>query len=284
MSNYLNDESNNDYQLINEISELLKIYKKNNKRVDRNFVDRVMNIALINDSLNINSKILFDSGNFCGYYGVVDKGLYLNYQHLQSSKKYYKNARLKDGNLFEYYEFIISILHEMTHAKQYDIIDSNVQCEASNLYKYSDEFLKNNLDLYISNHDTVPYERYANIRSNYLAVEILKRIYNLEELWFFQWELLYYLLYNYDNKGLYPLRKFNELVENYSLPRFDHLIPKIDISDDNLYERLNIGLPITKEEYNYLIEIRSNYLCSKEKSKNSNFDLTTELVKNRIKK
>lgn len=284
MSNYLNDKSNNDYQLINDISKVLRDYKNKNKRVDRNFADKVLNILLMNDNLNVN-RIKFVSVCYGvhGNYDYIDKIIRINFQSLQKDRKYYKYIKSKDGNLYEYYVFLFVILHEFTHAKQYKIISQGTKYEVGAMYRYSDVFLKEHYDLYYLNHNIVPYERFANIRSYYLTIEILKKVYNIKELWYFQYTFLHELLYNYDGKGLYPLKKFNELVENNSLPRFSHLIPNIDICEDNLYERLNIGLPITEREYNYLKEIGINYFTNKENCKDVNFDLSTALIKKRIK-
>ena len=282
MSNYLNDKSNNDYQLIRDISQLLRNYKNKNKRVDRKFVDKVLDVLLMNDSLTVNrTKFVSDCDG--GYYDYTDKTIGINFQSLQENRKNYKYIKSKDGNLYEYYVFLIVILHEFTHAKQYKIIEQGTKYAVSAIYRYSDNFLRNNTDLYNLNHDTVPYERFANIRSFYLTIEILKRVYSIKELWHFQYAFLYDLLYNYDDEGLFPLKKFNELVESNSLPKFSHLIPNINVCEDNLYEKLNIGLPITEEDFNYLKGIRTNYFAHKENCIDVNFDLSAALVKRKSK-
>ena len=70
-SNYLNDKSNNDYQLIKEISEVLRDYKNKNKSIDRKFVDKVLNILLINNNIEVN-KTKFVSNGY-GSYDFVNK-------------------------------------------------------------------------------------------------------------------------------------------------------------------------------------------------------------------
>lgn len=278
-SNYLNDKSNNDYQLIKEISEVIRDYKNKNKRVDRKFVDKVLNILLINNNIEVN-KTKFVSNGY-GSYDFVNKTIEINFQAVQSTKKEYKFLKLKDSNLYEYYLILHIILHEFTHAKQYEIINEGTKCEVSNIYRYCDDFLQNNYDLYNLHHDTVPYERFSDIRADYLTLEILKRVYDIKELWYFQYITLYNLLYNYNEKELYPLKKFSDLIESNCLPQFNHLIPDINIREDNLYERLNIGLPITEEEYNYLIEIEDYYLSNDNNDKS--FNLSTALMKKKRK-
>lgn len=281
MSNYLNDKSNNDYQLIHDISEVLRDYKNKNKRVDRKFVDKVVNILLMNDNIDVN-RTEFVPNRFA-YYDIMDKTICINFQRAQGNRKYYKQIKSKDGNLFEYYVFLSIILHEFTHAKQYAIIDQGTKYEVSDIYRYSDYFLQEYNPLYNLNHDTIPYERYANIRSHYLTIEISKRLYNIKKLWYFQCMFLSELLYDYDEEGIYPLKKFNDLIESNTSDSFNNLIPNIDIQEDNLYERLNIGLPITEKEFTFLKEIEMNYFTTKENCKDLNFDLFTALTKKRIK-
>jgi len=281
MSNYLNDKSNNDYQLIHDISEVLRDYKNKNKRVDRKFVDKVVNILLMNDNIDVN-RTEFVPNRFA-YYDIMDKTICINFQRAQRNRKYYKQIKSKDGNLFEYYVFLAIILHEFTHAKQYAIIDQGTKYEVGDIYRYSDYFLQEYNPLYNLNHDTIPYERYANIRSHYLTIEISKRLYNIKKLWYFQCMFLSELLYDYDEEGIYPLKKFNDLIESNTSDSFNHLIPNIDIQEDNLYERLNIGLPITEKEFTFLKEIEMNYFTTKENCKDLNFDLFTALTKKRIK-
>ncbi len=281
MSNYLNDKSNNDYQLIHDISEVLRDYKNKNKRVDRKFVDKVVNILLINDDIDVNRTEFVSDGYGC--YEFWDKRICINFQRVQRERKYYKQIKSKDGNLFEYFAYLSIILHEFTHAKQYAIIDQGTKYEVGNIYRYSDYFLHKDYNLYLLNHDTIPYERFANLRSDYLTIEALKRVYNIKELWHFQYIFLKELLYDYNKKELYPLKKFNDLVESNSLDNFSSLIPDIDIREDNLYERLNIGLPITEKEFNHLKEIEMNYFTTKKNCQDLNFDLFSALTKKRIK-
>lgn len=128
-------------------------------------------------------------------------------------------------------------------------------------------------------HDSFPTERYAEIRSNYLTFEILKRVYDIKELWYFQYVLFRKLIDNYDDNGIYPLEYFDEIVKVNLMPEFNHLIPDVEPSDASLYERLIIGLPITDKEVEYLKGISDDYFISRENCKDLEFDLSTTLVK-----
>ena len=49
----LMDSSKNDYQLVTELSKIVRSYKNKNKPVDRNFVDSVLLSCIKNDVVDV---------------------------------------------------------------------------------------------------------------------------------------------------------------------------------------------------------------------------------------
>ena len=49
----LMDKSKNDYQLVTELSKIVRSYKDKNKPVDRKFVNKVVDVCLINSEINL---------------------------------------------------------------------------------------------------------------------------------------------------------------------------------------------------------------------------------------
>ena len=54
----LMDKSKNDYQLVTELSKIVRSYKDKNKPVDRKFVNKVVDVCLINSEINLKNGVI----------------------------------------------------------------------------------------------------------------------------------------------------------------------------------------------------------------------------------
>ena len=59
----LMDKSKNDYQLVTELSKIVRSYKNKNKPVDRNFVDSVLLSCIKNDVVDVKNGIKSSDDN-----------------------------------------------------------------------------------------------------------------------------------------------------------------------------------------------------------------------------
>ena len=59
----LMDKSKNDYQLVTELSKIVRSYKDKNKPVDRNFVDSVLLSCIKNDVVDVKNGIKSSDDN-----------------------------------------------------------------------------------------------------------------------------------------------------------------------------------------------------------------------------
>ena len=54
----LMDSSKNDYQLVTELSKIVRSYKDKNKPVDKDFVYKVANVCLINNEVDLKNGLI----------------------------------------------------------------------------------------------------------------------------------------------------------------------------------------------------------------------------------
>ena len=247
------DKSNNDYQLVNDISKIVRSYKDKNKPVDMDFAKKVYNCCLENDNVNY-CEIKSDSDDLS--YGYFDSdAIYLNYSMFDYYFDELKDAErfnnLGDHNMIKYHFLISTILHEFTHAKQYYIaFNNNINMMAS-IYQFCFEVNIFNPSFYQFYYDYIPIERYANIRSYFLANKVMEKVYGDKSLLLFKTIFLTHLIKDYEI-NYSPLGTFNDICNNYGYTEFSEYMPNYNITDDNLWERLCCGVEIKPEEYIYL--------------------------------
>lgn len=250
----LMDSSNNDYQLVNELSKLVRSYYVKNKPVDRNYAEEVISILLRNDCIELDGKGVYAT-DIEGIIGSFHNNkIYYNYS---KSKIYYdelKYSLVGDSKEFDYYFTLLSLVHEFTHAKQDSLmfLDNSV----SRIYKFCYYICEYRYDLYCHYYDKVPVERYAEIRGCYIAYLVMDRL-GFNNL-YYKMELVDCLIGDYFPNNESPLESFADICDLCGFDEFRDYIPEYDINKDSLWDRLFLGVAITYDEFYYLYDVLSN--------------------------
>ena len=61
-------------------------------------------------------------------------------------------------------------------------------------------------------------------------------------------------LFNYDY-DMYPLKRFGDACKQFGYDYFERLIPDVELTHENFFERVWCGYKITEDEYNHLIDL-----------------------------
>lgn len=247
----LMDSSKNDYQLITELSKIVRSYKDKNKPVDRNFVYSVLLSCIDNDVVDIKDGIKTLDGKDA--FGTFDiDSIFINYSLFDGYFKDLKDAdrfnNLGDHNMINYHLMISTIIHEYTHAKQYYLSLNKFDAVFPKIYNFCFDVIINNPSFYQYYYDFFPLERYANIRSYYLSYKIMERVYGNKSPMLFRILFMNYLLKEY-NIDFSPLGEFGYICEQYGYKEFYKLMPRYEILDYNLWDRVIAGVDITLDEY-----------------------------------
>lgn len=252
--NYLlNDESNNDKLLIKELSIYIKNHRDNNNKINRNFIKNIVSIILNNSEIQIDEIIIDDTCN--NVLGTCGSGiLYLNMTNIINFSKDINrayNLKIGDNRLLVYYELLFIIFHELTHARQEYLMNNNY----NKMYNSSYELLQDNYDQYMENHDNILIERYANLRGVILSYKILSYIYSKKEINQLRKMIILYLYTGYkkDENGniVAIIDYFNNIINENNLTKIND-----DFSEyKSFYNRLYLGLPITKKEFKNIINL-----------------------------
>jgi hypothetical protein len=262
INSVLNDESNNDKELIKELSVYVKNHRDKKMPINKKFFKDVINICLKNSEIAFDEIEFNDSKDSLAEW-AEDKRLGFNVTSILNSAKDSKRDWLSNaGNnrLFAYYIVLETIIHELTHARQYYVEET----EGNNIYSSCLNFIYENYGIYWTHHDDILIERYADLRGSKIAYQVLSYIYpekQIRELRDIQIECLLDGYKIVHDGYLIPLIKENEIysdseiisaLDNYNGLMEDCSLPKvnIDITDDmTLYDRLYLGLPISASEY-----------------------------------
>ena len=264
----LNDESNNDKELIRELSVYVKNHRDKGLPINRKFVKDVTDIVLRNSEINCENIIFSDVQSHIAAwwpdYNVADFNVT---EILSWPKRIKKNLKSKTGDnkVFEYYEIIATIIHELTHARQHYISKfGNV------VYNPFFELTEEMYETYSIYHDETLNERYANLREKVISYQVLSYIYPYKYIEALRYDLLYYLLYGYkiDNDGEIELAVKTKTIDDNSvmisaIENYNSILEACSIEgvnikpteDMTLYDRLYLGLPITTEEYRELAKL-----------------------------
>ena len=79
------NKSKNDYQLVTELSKIVRSYKNKNKPVDRNFVDSVLLSCIKNDVVDVKNGIKSsDDNDVFGYFDI--DSIFINYSFVFYNK------------------------------------------------------------------------------------------------------------------------------------------------------------------------------------------------------
>ena len=265
----LDDESNNDKELIRELSVYVKNHRDKGLPINKKFVEDVASIILRNSEIDC-EEIIFNNDNsrlaaWWQQYKVVEFNLTEILNSSKDLKKIWLKSKTGDNKIFAYYETIGSIIHELTHARQDYIID-----EKKNIYGSGKEFVSTNYGTYHQHHDEALNERYANLREKVITYQVLSYIYPTKEINQLRYEILYYLLYGYkiDNidevvnalnaEHIHDYSEVISAIDNYNSVLDSVKIDKVNLEpteEMTLYDRLYLGLPITLEEYINIMDL-----------------------------
>ena len=263
----LNDESQNDKQLIKELSVYIKNHRDKGLPINKKFFMDIINITLRNSEVDFND-IYFDDNNEYDSEAVWSSStltfdyfitIILNYA-VYYKKNWFAPQGLKgDKRAIVYFESISTIIHEITHARQ----DYVMEHFNNNIYDSCNSLINDYFDDYLKHYDTILIERYANLRGYVMAYKVLAYIYPLKYITPFRKIILALLKegYKINNQGniksissnieihedtiiISPLDSYNQVMKEISC---DNITVE---SNDNmtLYDKLYLGLPISKEE------------------------------------
>lgn len=258
----LMDSSKNDYQLVTELSKIVRSYKDKNKPVDRKFVNKVVDVCLINSEINLkngviiagNSKILENDFNSC----YVDDTIIYSSLSLKNFyemlDKFGSAYNFGDRYMLSYYSVMCTLIHEISHARQDYIVKNYPYFFAGMIYSYSNNVFENEQEFYDIYYDCFPEERNAFLRGNYIANMVIKHIYGDKLSLFFKELFFEELLINYDY-DMYPLKRFGDACKQFGYDYFDRLISDVELTHENFFERVWCGYKITEDEYNHLIDL-----------------------------
>lgn len=245
-----------DRRFIYDVSKVVKRYKDNNKRADVSFIREISGIfAGYNDvSLNYVGAIPGYFKDAGGYYECFNE-LYVNFDCLFSEAKDIQKGIIgghsfNAGDNAKFYNFVVfvTIIHELSHAKQDYIIKNNKGLNAD-VYRFCSNLVEDNIEFYNLYHDLFPFERYANLYSLKIASEVFDYVYKNRNNLVFNLDYLYMLIQDYIDSVDGPLYRFQSLCELFKCEDFGFLFSRVDNSNLQLYDRLFLGLPISDEEY-----------------------------------
>ena len=270
INNILNDESPNDKELIKELYIYIKNHINKKKPINKQLVIDLTDIVSRNSEIYFGKAEFVNRTQFSAYWNNNNEKMIINMTLTLSFAKKVKNKSLNskvgDNNIFMYYYILTTIIHELTHARQYYLSKN----ENNNIYNSCQELIKEKYDVYVKNHFEIPTERYANLRAQTLTYEVLSYIYPIRKIQEFRRLIYIYLLIGYKvkrNEKLVELVYEKELpkefeiisaIDYYNRVMEENSLPKVNIitpNDITLYERLYLGLPISAKEYHQLDDL-----------------------------
>ena len=239
------DSSKNDYQLVTELSKIVRSYKDKNKPVDRKFVNKVADVCLINSEINLKNGVIIagNSKEIENDYESCYGDDMITYSQL-SLRNFYKKIdnfgsayNFGNHNMLSYYSVICTLIHEISHARQNYIANNYPYSFAGMIYSYCSNVFESEPLFYDIYYDCFPEERNAFLRGNYIANMVIKHVYGD---------------YDYD---MYPLKRFGDACKQFGYDYFDRLIPDVELTHENFFERVWCGYKVTEDEFNHLIDL-----------------------------
>ena len=238
----------------------IKIYnllqKYSFRPCDTNYMKDIISYSISNDQLeNYIKEFKIDNVNDATGIGQYDWNKKILTIYSKKLNKLYHQMNsleniLSQQELLYYKNLVITeiILHEINHAKQKKSIDSTVDYE-SILFTLERRLIKNQND-YIANYSDSIIERQAEVNAlaaiNSIAKYTHEQFPTLSNLT--EYDYLKRVLSGYEISS--PIEKF---CTRYNISYFDcdKIIKEYNVSDNNLsfYKRLELGLPIKKEEH-----------------------------------
>ena len=266
INDVLNDESHNDKELVKELSIYVKNHKDKKLPINKQFIKDIIDITLRNSEIDFENVVFINFNDISGIWVDDSKTLIISSVGISKQSKLYKDylhSRIGDNSILAYYTIIETIVHELTHARQYYVNAT----QRNDIYTSCNEIVHKKYKEYRENHDLVLTERYASLRGSTIAYEVLSYIYPQKQVKEFKNVVYGYLLAGYkvdyngeitcagldyylhdDSRIISALDSYNELIESISMPTIN-----IESGDNmQLYDRFYLGLPITTKEYNML--------------------------------
>ncbi len=261
----LGDASKNDKQMVKELSIFIKNHSNKNLPINKKFVIGICDIIFRNSEIDY-SEVCFNDKIKRAAYDRNDKKISINILGIINGEKIMNAAyyKFQDDNLkiTLYFGILYSLIHEVTHAKQYEIMRNNKNV----IYTLCDELIQKNYNAYLNNHhDLLLIERYAYLRGYILAFQVLSYVFPVEQINVFQMLVAANLLLGYKKKDngeiVSAIENFNIILEENGLEKI-----YIEYGDDmSLYNRLYLGLPISIEEYDKVFDLGYDVFISKTK-------------------
>lgn len=254
IDNILMDDSDNDSLLTKELGKLIISHKNKNLTIDKSFIVSVFSTILKNyTSITLNNISFDDEQKILGFYFEGSINLCINnIVQSFSFKKHYDVKGVGCKKMLGYFEIITTIIHEITHLKQDDLVIQGIQP----YYESFNELFLYYYDHYSINYEIIPCERYAELKGQKIAINALSYAYDSNELLALKVKYLDTLLSGYEvnsNEIISPtaiywdLEKFLDLSIHH--PDFDNVI--------SLYDRLYHGLDISVDEYYHVFDLFS---------------------------
>ena len=272
VNNVLKDESNNDKQLIKDVSVYVKNHKDKNLPINKKFVKDILDIIFKNSEIDFEAINFIDVEDSIAYWDSEDTSVNFNITSMLNVAKIYRDelrSNVGDNRIFTYFSTLFVIFHELTHARQYYVM-KNV---GSNIYDSCFNFIEEMYYTYQCYHDETLIERYANLRGATLGYEVLSYVYpdkQIKDIRYFIYDHLmcgYNIVCDDDYVAFTRTSKFSDDVEVVSaLETYNEIMeaceyPKVNIdasNDMSLYERLYLGLPISIDEYRDLVFLQDD--------------------------
>lgn len=278
-----------DRRMIYDISKVVKKYKENKKRADVDFCNEVCDIFSKYNCINLNyvgaASFQDEFAGVCC--GDIDE-LYINFSRLINIAKVHKDSSI-DGHKYNFgdnnrlYNFLtlFTLLHELAHAKQFYVIKNSKDLN-SEVYQFCSNLVVEENALYHLYHDTVPWERYADLFGFECATEVFDYVYKDKNSYAYRLYYLDALMSFYFDDPMGPLNQFSEGCDLNNYDRFDLLLNKLDKDELSLLERLFLGLPINQENLNKLEDIYCDYYDTLNEGNYNTLDYSVKMLCKRI--
>ena len=265
----LDDESKNDKQLIKDISVYIKNHLAKKLPINKKFIEDIINIVLQNSEVDFTGVVFHnDEDNIAAWVNEL-KALIFNLTKIVNSGKEINKELLntnKNDRIGIYFYSLTVIIHEITHARQHYITERYKH----DLYSTGESLINKNYMDYLLNHDLILIERYANLRAESIAYQVMTYVYPEEKVRDLREQMFYHLFFGYNavfeeepkpqkRKTNYyegativsPIENYNSILETNEIEQINNL----PVNELSLYARLYLGLPITTEELNNLNEM-----------------------------
>lgn len=269
-------------QMVEEISKVIYDYQKKDKRVDKYFIAKLVEIMVSAKGLHqYITDIEFHkySKRYLALYD--DKTLKVYKKSIEEDAEQF----ISKHNYYMYYKVVEILRHEVEHANQEKMVEEQDSILEAQLLKICfaifpkyHEYIfqlplpiffiwniavilhaKKDFKKYIENWEYAPQERMAEIRANALVLTLLEqeKLQSIQEI--FESDMLFALLQGYD-KPLGPTDfYFSELGFSQKWEKVEKL------SFLSLEEKLLFGFPLTLEEVNEVKQNKKKVLSKMQK-------------------